>query len=630
MRIQFKKFQNGGAFAPFLASFSPTLVNKQSPNAFLATVANMQSKQDQAEAAKAKSSDTSKDTMELVKGLKGLDNDVAVVTSQLSKQATYDSAFGTGGTAAAYYRTLNLVNKVIEAKEDYKETFDIAKSNKTLSEAAISSDGRVVMRTANGYQMVTPKQAIQLAQSGKAAICRNSDLLSDRRHNPNMAFDNSVLDVVKNGVSFDSIKNTINAIASNLGSSTTEQDGYAYRQGNQIAKGIQAIKEAGVGPMDGVYKQHYKSKTQQAQAQMAVDAIYRNLNSAQRSYLMLNSDGTQNGAYGLIKEIVMGKTSSEVSFTSSYMKNMNLDGSAKSSKTDQNGNPIKDVDTDPAVQFASGYGKKDHFKLRTKGAGQVGLDMNVTSIAMLDASGHPLSTTTLEELGNGRLGSMGDISQASMNGVKINPNMANMIMLNGRVYETELPIDQEKAQQGIITPDLALIEKIEKVNQEQLGGLANIPQDKLTNVQKQAINQIYAENGLEAKYDSSGKLSAPYRRFMMVAGEGSETALQGNDLGDSELFEVGDSASRDAYNQGIRRFNKESYKDYKLDNGFFGMGGDTLYQGTVFIPMSDNFVDYYTGSGIKMDANEAQAMNRQQQTRDYIRQKYNNPGNLQM
>jgi len=44
-----------------------------------------------------------------------------------------------------------------------------------------------------------------------------------------MAFDNSVLDVVKNGVSFDSIKNTINAIASNLGSSTTEQDGYAYR-----------------------------------------------------------------------------------------------------------------------------------------------------------------------------------------------------------------------------------------------------------------------------------------------------------------------------------------------------------------------------------------------------------------
>jgi len=203
--------------------------------------------------------------------------------------------------------------------------------------------------------------------------------------------------------------------------------------------------------------------------------------------------------------------------------------------------------------------------------------MNVTSIAMLDASGHPLSTTTLEELGNGRLGSMGDISQASMNGVKINPNMANMIMLNGRVYETELPIDQEKAQQGIITPDLALIEKIEKVNQEQLGGLANIPQDKLTNVQKQAINQIYAENGLEAKYDSSGKLSAPYRRFMMVAGEGSETALQGNDLGDSELFEVGDSASRDAYNQGIRRFNKESYKDYKLDNGFFGMGGDTLY-----------------------------------------------------
>lgn len=628
MKIRLNKYQTGGAFAPFLSSYTPVVTNSQYPDPVLQYLATIGSPQTVQQAASTKSSSKSssggdsidmKDTISLLKDMRGLDNDVSQVTSQLIQSAKYESLFGSGDPTVAYYKNLNLINKVIESKEEYKDAYEQAKSQNALSEAAISSDGKIVVKTNKGYNLVTPEQALKLQQTGKAIIQKNADLLNDRKHNPNMAFQNGVLNIVQNSISFDSISKVINAIAGSLGKSTIQQEGYTTKQGNQIAAGIQALKEAGTGTMDGVYKVTFKNETQEAQAKMAVDAIYRNLNETQKAYLKLNSNGSVTGAYGLIKEIVMNRTSSNREILSDYQKNMNSDGSAKSNTTDSNGNPIEKAELDPAMEFALGYGSKSNFAVR--GKGQVAFNVNANSIAMLDGEGKPISTTTLDGLGSGRLGGMLDLNHASMDGAMLSPGALSKVVVDGgRVYAADLPVI---VQDGVVKPNLQLLKKIEEINQTKLGNLKNIPQDKLTAAQKQQINQIYQRNGVAAKYDSSGNLTSQYRRFMLVNGTSSEKAFVGEPKFDIQAQEA-DDQSKENYVSNIKNLTKND--KFKLDDGWFS--SEKVYQGTIFIPMNNNFVDYQTGSGIKYSNKQAMEIDALQQRRDYLLSKYNNPGNF--
>ena len=632
MKIQFKKYQAGGAFAPFLSSYTPVVTNSQYPDPvlqYLASVGSVGASTGTTTSTKSSSKSSSgdsidmKDTISLLKDMRGLDNDVSQVTSQLIKSAQYESLFGSGNPTVAYYKNLNLINKVIESKEEYKDAYDQAKSQNALSEAAISSDGKVVVKTGKGYNLVTPEQALKLQQLGKGLIQKNADLLNDRKHNPNMAFQNGVLNIVQNSVSFDSISKVINAIAGKLGTSTIHQEGYSTKEGEQIKSGIAALKSAGMGSMNGVYKVTFENETQEAQAKMAVAAIYKNLNATQRAYLKLNSDGTDKGALSMVKGIVMGQTSSKQSVQSEYQKDLLPDGSKRDSSGSSSGTG---PEATPSVMWAEGYGNKGNYKIIADGNTQVGYDIVSTSTSMLDSSGNPMGIATLSMLKNGQLGGVLNMNYATMNGVRIRTDSLNNVVADGgQIYQTELPIDMQAARQGVIKPDLKLIKKIESVNQNQLKGIAN--KEQLTAQDKQIINQVYKRNGIQAKYDSNGQLTAYYKRFAMINGTAAQSALTGEDF-DITPVKMDDT---DTYVQNVNKLNNNSDKhQYGLQTSWLGMKQEPVYQGTIFIPMNNDFVSMYTGSGIKLKQSEVAQAQANQTRRDAILSRYNNPGNLQM
>ena len=114
MKVQFKKYQTGGAFAPFLSSYTPVVTNSQYPDPVLQYLATIGSPQAVQQAASTKSSSKSssgdidmKDTISLLKDMRGLDNDVSQVTSQLIQSAKYESLFGSGDPTVAYYKNIN-------------------------------------------------------------------------------------------------------------------------------------------------------------------------------------------------------------------------------------------------------------------------------------------------------------------------------------------------------------------------------------------------------------------------------------------------------------------------------------------------------------------------------------------
>lgn len=632
MKIQFKKYQAGGAFAPFLSSYTPVVTNSQYSDPvlqYLASVGSVGASTGTTASTKSSSKSSSgdsidmKDTISLLKDMRGLDNDVSQVTSQLIKNAQYESLFGSGDPTVAYYKNLNLINKVIESKEEYKDAYDQAKSQNALSEAAISSDGKIVVKTDKGYNLVTPEQALKLQQLGKGLIQKNADLLNDRKHNPNMAFQNGVLNIVENSVSFDSISKVINAIAGKLGTSTIHNEGYSTKEGEQIKSGIAALKSAGMGSMNGIYKVTFENETQEAQAKMAVAAIYKNLNATQRAYLKLNSDGTDKGALSMVKGIVMGQTSSKQSVQSEYQKDLLPDGSKRDSSGSSSGTG---PEATPSVMWAEGYGNKGNYKIIADGNTQVGYDIVSTSTSMLDSSGNPMGIATLSMLKNGQLGGVLNMNYATMNGVRIRTDSLNNVVADGgQIYQTELPIDMQAARQGVIKPDLKLIKKIESVNQNQLKGIAN--KEQLTAYDKQIINQVYKRNGIQAKYDSNGQLTAYYKRFAMINGTAAQSTLTDEDF-DITPVKMDDT---DTYVQNVNKLNSNSDKhQYGLQTSWLGMKQEPVYQGTIFIPMNNDFVSMYTGSGIKLKQSEVAQAQANQIRRDAILSRYNNPGNLQM
>lgn len=621
MDIQFKKFQAGGSLAPFLAQYSPTLVNDQYPDPVMQYFAMVGSPVEQAKAAAAKAKSTSTgvdDTVKLIKDMRGLDNDVQLAITQLQKSSQLSSVFG-GITdpTADYYRNVALVNKVLESKEEYQSAYDQAKAQNALSEAAITSDGKVVVKDVKGnYNMVTPEQALALQKKGTAAIQKNMDLLNDRRHNSALALQNGVLNVVQNSTSFKQINDTISALMNGLGSSEISQQGYTTKEQGQIQQGIAALKDAGTGSMDGVYKVTYKSKTQEAQAKMALDAIYRNLNDTQKAYLKLHSNGTDAGAIGLVKEIVLRGTSSSQTIESDYQSELNTDGSKKSSSGSGS-----DPKNDAAALWAKGYGQHSQFPIRDKG--MVAFNVSANSIALLNDKGKPVQTTTLDELG--RLGGIVDPGQATMNGARINSDQLGRVVADGgRVYASDLPVDQEALREGTVRPDLALMKKIENVNNTKLGKLKTIPQDKLSTAQKKQINQIYQREGIPAKYDQNGNLNSSYRRFAMFSATASEQVFQDSDPKFTIDAQEASDESRTAYTNNIRNIKKES--KFKLDDGFFSK--EKLYQGVVYMPMSDNYVDIMTGSNEELTPKQTIETEYKQQRRDWLMSQYQNPGQL--
>lgn len=630
MKIKINKLQSGGAFAPFLADYTPTLVNDSYPDPILQYFVQRSGLTGNGTSSKSSSKNSSDldDATKLLKDLRGLDNDVSLVVKTLSDQAKTNSLFGGGDPVTQYYRNLELVNKVIQSKEDYESAYKKASTTGALSEAAITSDGKVVVKSAKGYSMVSPAEALKMSQNGLAKIQKNSDLLADRKHNVKMAFQNGVLDVVENSTSFKDVYATIQALTSQLGQISKTQEGYSTKEGDQISAGIAAIKEAGVGPMDGVYKIHYENTSQATQAEMATNAIYRNLNDSQKAYLKLNSDGTEKGAYALIQEIVMGKVSSKESLLSYYQNSLNSDGSKKGSK-DSVQDPTGDMEQDPAIQFGRGYGTPSTFQIRLR-KGTVGYDVRSHSIAMMDNQGHPQNIMTLggtKGLGSGRLGGMLDLTNAYIGNAKINDYATSDVIVTGRVNEAELPVDQAALAQGIVRPDLTLLKKIQDVNTEKLGALAQKDPNTLTAAERQKINQIYQANGIAAKYNADGSLTTPYRRFAMVNGLTTENALD-PDSDVTELQEA-DDQNRNLYVKNIQSLTDN--KKAKLDNGWFwgAIGKENVYQGVIFIPMKSNWVDMYTGSGIKNKTSESTAIETNQQEADWARENYVDPGNLQ-
>ena len=178
----------------------------------------------------------------------------------------------------------------------------------------------------------------------------------------------------------------------------------------------------------------------------------------------------------------------------------------------------------------------------------------------------------------------------------------------------------------MIINNLNLIDKVNALNRQ-------IQSQQITDAA--TINQMYQDAGLPAYYNEDGTTNATvYRRFGVLNGTAIDNAFGKDFVASRYLKEVDDE---DIINGAISIMNHGRNKEDKIEydaKSFFNFGGllgdyDSVYQGTVFIPISNNVFSGIAGSGKTITPDEANLLEAKQQQYERVNATYKNPGQLQ-
>ena len=303
------KFDKGGWMPP-LASYTPVIVSdKRVP----ATT--------QSESSKSDGGLTNKEIFSMIKDrFQGLPSDQQAVMAKLTPIFAPTNVWDpstTASTESKYLQALNAVANLEFNNKQYDKAYEIAISNNSLNEAAITTTGQVYcinMQDINDYKLLTPQQ---VKNQNKYMPITNQDLLYLRANKPEMAFKNQLLSTVSTSTSMKQITDTIKATITNLGNSSQDTNMYATAPSGTVVTGMQMIKqllESQTGQIDptlqDLYKHNEKNSDQLKQAQHALKWLYRQLPENQKALIMLKTDkGTGEEALQLMYELVAASLS---------------------------------------------------------------------------------------------------------------------------------------------------------------------------------------------------------------------------------------------------------------------------------------------------------------------------------
>lgn len=177
--------------------------------------------------------------------------------------------FGGTNTASAYngyMQNLAIVNKINDSKELFTDAYGHASADGSLNEMAVTSTGGIWIKDIRNGKIGIVSMSQLKKNMDKWQPLTNQDLLYERRHNPKMAFQDTLLNTVQQSTSMGDILKTITTLTNSLGSTEYSTNGYQISNGQEVAGGIKILKKIGQEnaanmAAPGAYKVSYKSKS---------------------------------------------------------------------------------------------------------------------------------------------------------------------------------------------------------------------------------------------------------------------------------------------------------------------------------------------------------------------------------
>ena len=647
MKINFKKYQNGGLIASI---YQPVTVTESvSPRAQMAI--NFLNNRGVTASASATSSGSSskgdlteKGLYDLYSMLKdgGLQNDVQSIIGQLRRDIFNDQLLDPLGTTSdlsnKYLRAIQYVNQAKQNEKSFDEAYNIAKDNKALNEAAISTDGKVVVLKNGNLTSVSIEEYKRNPNSYQ--LQTNASLLEARRNSPQLAFNNTIFDIVKNGTSVDQVMATVQQFITGLGNNEDALPGYTRKETDDIRGGLAVLQAAAAkyGPKavesvfeeNGLYKVGITNTEQVKQAQMALTALLTMIPENQKALLKLKSNGTDEGVAELLSILVNKNNKNKFTFTADLQKEK--DDSSSSSSSSSSGGTDK-IKLGPEESYYLGLGDKKNITFQN-GTTNAFTAINTVSRQLTDNQGKPVGVTTANALTKSSYSNQFEPDQITMGGQRIQEEALFNIQIDGTITSAVLPIDKKALNEdNLFKPDFEHLKKLEQINKlvskSDLSIIENanakIQHGQKLSTQEQTnlkgaverVNKVYKDNGLDQVYDQNGNLTSAYHRFSMVNAKAPESVFApGTDWKQTHMNEITDQNQIDNI---LNVINKGRTKENQFDfnkKGLFGADGvwfldyDRMFEGVMFIPMKNSFINAYTDT---LNPTQANAIDAQEQ-----------------
>ena len=562
---------------------------------------------------------TEKDLFELMKDVKGLPNDMAALVKNLYEMYTVQVMSGdTQNLAAIYLQNLMQLKNNVFNQEEYKKAYEQVKAQGGLNEYAITTNGKLVVQDRETKQLhFMSADEIKDSTNDNLQILTNSNLLSLRANSPSLVNDNSVLQIVENGIGMEQIAKMVQERLQSLGTDETQYKGQSVRLNGQIAAGAEILGALaddertifnGSTALEGLHSWELLTKTQQRQARQALRWIINSLPDNAKTLLTVKA-GSEGNVESLIMSLIQSRVSETRHFTTNFEKTWdNLTGEGKGKGKSSDENPLENVKYNAASEWLKGYGISAQFMINP-GSNNAFL-VTANGLQLTSSDNNPLGARkTLLDAASGGYSGILNISQATMGGKRIKSSLLDWVFLDdGMIYSIDFPVTAD----GI--PDLRKDTLQRKKQAEETIKAYGIdlknPDSIRTNYSR--INQIYQSFGFsDPVYNSDGSVNQKScRRFGVMNAKADGRAL-GTDIFENNqlLSPITDDDEIKALTSQIKKDNK----DYTFDNNKWIGDDDNFYRGTVWIPVNESFIAAQVGTGEKFTAQTGLQMNVQDQ-----------------
>lgn len=476
-------------------------------------------------------------------------------------------------------RLLEQLNLLEQSKNAVDEAEKTASQRGALGEIAIATDGTYFALGPDGQ----PHRVSQVKPGMR--LLTNQELIEARRFNSAFGFNQDITNAIANAASMEDVTKEALSIISHIKPSTESVNYFVDKQSAMRTASLKALVQAGP---DGYYKVgEEKSSATKDNIESALRYIYSELKPNQRALLAAKASQHPYGELGMLNDLIQS------SLYVTGKRTIDFDSGATNSELarKKQEEELKHKLTNEEA-FVAGYGNKESFVLNPG----TSLSMRVTG-----TKGTVLVGSTPIDIGAkasqlevSNLSGSFDLNNVTMGGVRIDKLALPNIALSGgsTIYGMYLPFTRRN--DGSIAPVVGQLKNIEKAESEikQQGLSEQTDQDK--------INRIYQGNGLEPKYVRQGNswvINAPqYKLFGVMQGVAYASAFTDDDGGvlDSDQLDGTvrrlNGRDRDHAGQLLEGIGADN------DTGFFSMetihrminGGDTIYQGSIYIPMNSN------------------------------------------
>ena len=526
---------------------------------------------------------SSKDIIDLMKGTKGLTNEMQVSMSQLIKSMKLSEMLG--ATTDDLLRTFAQFKVQAETMEHNKAVFDEAvkqtKQDGALSDPAISASGNLLYQKRDG-SLGEVSVETYLSDRNSYKVISNDQFINLRQYTLAMAFDQNYTNVLDNSMSIKKFNSIVKDLKNEIGNSEYSFSGVSnYKKG--VKEGLEALDNLSKEDKqrilssyskDGVYDFTVIHNSNIKQIQQAIQTISELIPDNAKTWAAYKVGNTkENSTKAIVTSLLLGGMKTVDKFDVKYGKTKEGTSSQDSSSD------TSKLKINAPTKFVIGGGNPVMYNIHSEDGNGVLAPARVMPLTSND--GDYLGTNALaQDVFSGAFSSVLDSQNISIAGHRIDPVLLNEIVIrDGNIASIDFPAIIDK--NGNVVPDLsfktvAAKNKADK-RLKEMGININDQNQIINNIDK--INKVYREEGLPEAYTQDGKVNGNTWRRFGVMNIQTTTNVLGDDVDGHLVSKIED----ENIVNGFKQVMKSKFPKYQFPDKFWGFDG--IYSTELWVPI---------------------------------------------